>query len=149
MTLLLNRFAYLPDATLGTLLIPNGCTLYTIERPWKENKAFISCIPTGTYDLEWDSTGRVRDVPRLRNTHPRTQINIHVANYAHELHGCIAPGMDWDIDGKEAMVTNSRNAMELLLEYLLTTYDQTLDPTDGDSLNCSIVIENFVNAPGS
>ena len=114
--LLLERFAHLPKCTLGKLQLGNGALLYTIERPWQGNQKFISCIPDGEYELEWDTTGRIRNVPRLRNTAPRTQINIHVANYAHQLHGCIAPGLSYSLD--PLMVSNSKNAMDLLLEYL-------------------------------
>ena len=121
----LTRFAYLPQATLGRLEIDNGPTLYTIERPWKDNRPYLSCIPTNSagYELEWDRTGRIKDVPRLRHTNPRTQINIHAANYASELHGCIAPGLDWRVDGHVAMVLDSQEAMDLLLECTGTDWE--------------------------
>lgn len=121
----LHRFAYLPTATLGRLEVENGPTLYTIERPWLNNQSYISCIPTNAvgYELEWDTTGRIHNVPRLRHTAPRTQINIHSANYAHQLHGCIAPGLDWKVDGHDAMVIDSRKAMSLLLEVIGTHWE--------------------------
>lgn len=124
------RFAHLDQGTLGKLNIPGGPTLYTIERPWLNNKPFVSCIPTGVYPLEWDATGRIKYVPRLRETEPRTQINIHEANYASELHGCIAPGLGWSIEHERPMVTQSVAAMDLLKEFLV--YKRPL--RDKDSL---------------
>lgn len=139
--MLLKRFAYLPSATLGELFLNNGASLYTIERPWLNNQSFISCIPCGTYELEWDVTGRIKNVPRLRDTMPRTQINIHVANYARELHGCIAPGLDWKfISDKEVMVLQSRAAMGLILETL--DIPMGVVSSDGIPLNESIEIIN-------
>ena len=124
------RFAHLDQGTLGKLTIPGGPTLYTVERPWKNNEPFISCIPSGVYPLEWDTTGRIKQVPRLRNTGVRTQINIHTANHAGELHGCIAPGLTWSIDAGTPMVLNSRAALELLTEFITNKHPMR----DGDQL---------------
>ena len=134
-TIILTRFAYLEDCTLGHMILPNGAHLYSIERPWFDNEPFVSCIPDGVYPLEWDATGRILNVPRLRNTEPRTQINIHAANYASQLHGCIAPGLGYDL-GKR-MVTNSKKAMALLMEWINPA---ELAYADGESLNRDILI---------
>jgi len=116
--MILTRFASLPTGTIGRLEIPDGPTLYTIERPWLDNRPWISCIPLGEYPLEWDTTGRVRGVPRLRDTGPRTQINIHTANHPTELQGCIAPGLRWTVNDQAPKVTDSRAALALLLEHI-------------------------------
>lgn len=65
---------------------------YTIELPWKNNQARVSCIPEGRYELvkRWSRKFhrhvQVLDVPERKN------ILIHPANEAlHELKGCIAP----------------------------------------------------------
>lgn len=121
----LTRFAQLPDATLGRLEIAGGPTLFTIERPWQNNEPYVSCVPPGVYPLEWDTTGRIKNTVRLRDTEPRTQINIHAANRAEELHGCIAPGLNWQVNGQEASVTHSKKAMGVLLEIL--TPDEPVD----------------------
>ena len=136
-TLGLTRFAYLEDCTFGHLILPTGAHLYTIERPWLDNEAFVSCIPEGTYPLEWDATGRIQDVPRLMDTQPRTQINIHVANYARELHGCIAPGLGYDL-GKR-MVTDSTKAMALIMESMPSAWGGM---PDGEDLNAQLIISS-------
>ena len=132
----LTGFAYLDDASLGKLRL-GDVTLYTIERPWLDNLAMKSCIPEGAYPLEWDTTGRIKDVPRLRETEPRTQINIHAANYAHELHGCIAPGLSYDL--KPVMVQHSRAAMKYLLDFMRV---DELNTNDGDALGYELVINS-------
>ena len=129
MIITLHRFAHLQQGELGWLEIPNGPMLYTLERPWVDNKPFISCLPYGDYPLECDKKGRIRDVPGLRNTEPRWQINIHKANYVHELHGCIAVGMEWEVKKQEPMVWSSGEALDLLLEVIA---DKAL--TDGSTL---------------
>ena len=120
----LTRFAVMPEGTLGRMNFPSGAQLYTIERPWIENRPFVSCIPAGVYQLEQDLTGRVHG-PRLRAVPGRSQINIHPANKPHELQGCIAPGLDWRVDYHTPMVTSSNEAMAIFNEYAIPrTHDR-------------------------
>jgi len=107
----LDRIAYLPEATVGRLMI-DGCeTLYTIERPWIAGRApggapNVSCVPDGVYSLVRHARPNGDVCVALRNPScgvyysqehvpaagGRTLILIHSANYASELQGCIAPG---------------------------------------------------------
>lgn len=149
MNLFLTRFAYLDQGTLGRIQIENGPLIYTLERPWLDNKPFISCIPEGDYALEWDTTGRIRNVPRLRGTEPRTQINIHIANYPEQLQGCIAPGLRWEIQGQSPSIARSSNAMELLLE-VIGMYQSYQDgdimvDVDGQPINLIITSANALS----
>lgn len=81
---------YDPEGTNGKILYEGRLVTYTIELPWKNNQARVSCIPEGTYELvkRWSPKfGRhwkVMDVPG------RKDILIHPANEAlRELKGCI------------------------------------------------------------
>lgn len=146
MIILLTRFLHFPNSTIGLVEIPNGPRFYSVERPWEGNEPFMSCIPIGLYQLEWDTTGRIRNVPRLRRTEPRTQINIHVANRASELHGCIGLGMDYAIEGYEGYVKDSKKAMDLFLE--LVRPNRSIVNRDGEALvrdseNIFLAIEDF------
>ena len=78
--------------TLGTLTLPNGWECSTIERPWLNNTVNISCIPAGTYQVAEFSGNKYKDVFQILNVPQRTYILIHVANWSHELHGCIGVG---------------------------------------------------------
>ena len=88
----LTRYALFDDRTLGRLVV-DGEVFYTVEKPWKDNKPFVSCIPAGRYTItKGDSprfgpnTWQVMDVPQ------RTHILFHVGNTADDVVGCIAVG---------------------------------------------------------
>ena len=122
-TVTLVRFKHVDEGTLGKLTLPNDEQLFTVEPPWADNQKGKSCIPTGTYTVKRDRTGRfqyfaVRDVPE------RTAIEIHPANYfinpgtgRQELHGCIAPGLSLNA-AHPASVNSSRAACNKLLEVM-------------------------------
>lgn len=94
----LERFAYMPTqtgmGTFGKLTIPErNFSCYTVEQDWEDNTPWKSCIPEGGYVLKRSFYHRgnyecfeVMDVPR------RQFIKIHMANFAEQLFGCIAPG---------------------------------------------------------
>lgn len=106
--------------TLGefTFIGINGevIKLFSIELPWKNNERNISCIPKGKYKVITTMSTRFKvnmwlllDVPK------RDGVRIHPANYARQLNGCIALGLDkadLDKDGK-ADITSSKTAIEI------------------------------------
>jgi len=122
MILTLKRLAFLDDCTLGVLSIGNVPFCFTVERPWLNNKPYVSCIPAASYPVKWVSTetagnrnGRGLGV---ENVDGRTLIRIHVANYAHEVAGCIGVGLQrWDFRGKRG-VGPSTPALEELMDRL-------------------------------
>ena len=89
--IMIKRFCYHPMGILGVLWVA-GRKFYTVERPWKDNIPYESCIPEGEYDLSWREspkfgwTYEVKDVPN------RTHILIHVANYPQDVVGCVGLG---------------------------------------------------------
>lgn len=109
------------SSTTGKLILPwikEHPTIYTMEKAWKDNKKNISCIPIGIYVCKPHVTinrkGIKRDTWQLQNVKDRSGINFDIANYAHELLGCIAVGFGI-ADNKQQMITNSANAMGYLL----------------------------------
>lgn len=110
------------EATQGMLYIP-GYACYTLERPWVNNKPFISCIPEGTYEAEKfqsPTRNKMLDgwVVLLKNVTNRTWIEIHTANKVSELSGCIAVGqMKNGTDGMPG-VFESTDAMREILALL-------------------------------
>ena len=118
------------DRTEGILTLPDGQQIAALERPWLDNKPSISCIPAGHYKFVRDTHGRFqwfrvlnvivdRDKTgkhrwyRLRNVDKRSDIEIHIANLASELMGCIAPCMYI----KDGVGYGSREACELILAW--------------------------------
>ena len=42
---------YYPKGTNGNILYKSRLMMYSIELPWKDNLAQVSCIPEGRYEL--------------------------------------------------------------------------------------------------
>ena len=122
--------------TLGVLSL-NGKTWQTIERPWiagllPGGLAGRSCVPVGHYELELHDSEAHPETwalvnPSLGVVHfppgPRSACLIHPANYAHELRGCIAPGL---VRATQA-VFNSREAFAQLKTALPWRSGHTLE----------------------
>ncbi|AYA64321.1 DUF5675 family protein [Alteromonas sp. RKMC-009] len=103
---------YFPDRTESELTMPDGTKICFLERPDLNNIPFKSCIPEGVYIVDRDYTGQ-HQFYRLRDVEGRTDIEIHLANYVHQLAGCLAPCMKI-VDG---VGINSEAAMDILLEW--------------------------------
>ena len=115
--------------TQGILTIGDA-RFYTMEQPWRDNAIGHSCVPEGVYTLSphvSPSKGQcfILDNPALNvyAAYPppdggRSLILIHSANFASQLQGCIAPGLErGQIDGVDA-VLDSRVAMSRVLNLL-------------------------------
>jgi hypothetical protein len=100
------------ETTLGLL---DG-RWWTVERPWKDNARSISCIPTGTYQVTRHLSPSKGECFAIHNVEGRDHILIHVANWSHDVEGCIGPGMGVNL--KQSMVTSSGAAMKELLDEL-------------------------------
>lgn len=92
--------AYLPSGTFGDLYVNDRFLCHTVERPWINNKAGLSCIPEGVYSLEkylspshgesYIVSGGM--VEKFKNNNGnRWGILFHTANLPRQLAGCIAP----------------------------------------------------------
>lgn len=91
--LTLTRFAHLPSAELG-ILRWEGSAVWSLERPWLDNRLEVSCIPVGRYQVRRWSSARFPISLEVLGTAPRTYILIHPANRPEQLKGCIALGLD-------------------------------------------------------
>ena len=84
----------------------------TLERPPLDNQNGISCIPVGTYQAEIYQSPTKGSVYLLQNVPGRTMIEIHAANWVHELLGCIALGMSRGTYNGELGIGSSRAAID-------------------------------------
>ena len=101
---------------------------FSIERPWLSNIPFKSCIPPGEYLIKPISTKKHPDSFFLENKDlgvswssntTRTEIEIHIANYVHDVVGCMGPGLELHRKiGKNPMVGRSADAMKMLNELI-------------------------------
>tara|TARA_R110002074_G_scaffold299959_2_gene471361 strand:- start:122 stop:607 length:486 start_codon:yes stop_codon:yes gene_type:complete len=106
----LERFAYHPDGTMGSMLVGDQ-RFYSIERPWLENAPNVSCIPEGTYSVGWRESPRFGETWHIQDVPGRTHILIHAANFPHDVEGCIGLGTR-TMDAKIA-VGSSRRGVKL------------------------------------
>ena len=117
-----------PDHTLGKLFDDqHNLICYTIEKPYLDNQKDISCVHAGTYDFLPRHSPTQGDTYYLSNPEldvtlddpaGRTFIQWDVANWEHQLLGCIAGGLSMGIlDGKTA-VMNSSGAKRKLMKLL-------------------------------
>lgn len=128
MKLLLNRWGYTPKGTFGTLILPGGESYYTVERPWRDNKPYVSCVPEGDYKLVWLPT--TTQVPQSWGAHSwyleggtvaihggkeRSRCCFHVGNTMDDINGCVAPGLEL---GRSWMVGRSMDALEEMIQFL-------------------------------
>ena len=120
MLAILERFAYTPFCTLGTLTY-NGRSLVTIEKPWLGNMPYESCIPEGVYTCKRYRSERFPNTFEITDVEGRSHILFHVGNSAKDVEGCIALGQYVDQDKYE--IRNSRFAFR---EFMADTskYDE-------------------------
>ena len=83
---------YFLTGTNGQLYNGEAFICFTIELPWKNNEACVSCIPEGRYELKKRYSALFKWHLYLKIVPGRQRITIHPANDAlKELTGCIAP----------------------------------------------------------
>ena len=114
----LERFAYSPVGTFGTLWLPENEILYTVERPWLDNQKRISCIPEGNYiclPRKYYRGGY--DAIHITNVPYRSYILFHRANTMHNVEGCIGVGTQLGAIHNLWAVLNSRNGFDLLMAW--------------------------------
>lgn len=121
------RRRYFVHGTFGTLELPDGTSLVTIECPWQNNQRNISCIPAGEYEMQKhksphngnrisitsDTLGVTRYGPSQRS-----HILMHKANLVESLEGCIAPGVRFGVIAGQWAVIDSEVAMNKIM-YLM------------------------------
>ena len=79
---------------IGRLLLPGGAWLFTLERPWLDNRTGVSCIPApGTYHAVWRQRPNKRHTYWLHDVPDRTWILIHSGNVVAHVQGCIMLGL--------------------------------------------------------
>lgn len=136
--LLLERLPSGAAETQGFLSFP-GIVLPTIEQEWRDDpdrpggESNNSCVPAGTYKLIPHTRGKdgkkvvalVNEslgVYYLEGDMPleggRFLILIHIANWSHNVVGCIGPGLGKTNSDQGPMVTSSAKAMRKLMAYI-------------------------------
>jgi len=119
------------------MLVVDGTRFFTIECPWLNNEAGKSCVPAGDYLLipyyspihgaTWCLHNPELNIYGNRTAVPlggRSCCELHSANFARQLQGCIALGLEGHplLDPITGMVSpaveDSRNAVVALRQIL-------------------------------
>ena len=91
---------------------------YTLELPWRFNRPNVSCIPADTYIFKMFDSPKHGMVYEAEAVPGRTSIQIHPANWAKQLLGCIALGRAVGlVEGVEGIM-GSRDAVQGLVDDL-------------------------------
>jgi hypothetical protein len=114
------------DGTYGTLRLPDGTVLNSLELPWKNNQPRISCIPPGSYKCKKRGSATFGEAYEVMGVPGRNAILIHAGNAAGSAEkgmkahsqGCILLGMDRGRQGNQKVITASKAAMKLFHEKL-------------------------------
>lgn len=137
-TIILQRWADHEDhGVLGEIYHEGKIICKTIERPFINNRPFVSCVPARTYELQPFTRKNGDEVyclvnhelniemmkSQLGGMDGRYAILIHKGNWMTDLAGCIAPGLDYGYgydkeQVKRLMVTNSTEATKKLFDYI-------------------------------
>lgn len=99
------------------VLVGKGFHCDVMEREWKDNEPFKSCIPEGHYTCVIDKTGKWQYF-RVKNVPNRDFIEGHPAMFPHELQGCMAYGETTGEIGGKAALLESPTAMMRFMEHL-------------------------------
>lgn len=122
----IERYAYTDEGTFGVLTY-GDFKCFTVERPWLNNQAKVSCIPEGEYVAVAYKSPKFGNVFAITGgtvslfpdaNHARSAVLIHPANTMDDLEGCVGLGSDHGtINGKPG-VTNSRTTIAKFYELL-------------------------------
>jgi len=94
-------------ATQGEMLFKNEIVAYTLEKPWRDNINYISCIPEGTYKCIKHSGDKFKNVWILLDVPGRDTVLLHNGNFITDTVGCILVGENFGIFKGLPTVTNS------------------------------------------
>ena len=115
---------YRTDCTLGTVVLPSGRLLRSLENPWLDNRPNISCYPEGAYLCRWlerSGSGKYKRVWHVTDVPGRSGILWHAGNTVDDTLGCTLPGLTHGtLYGKPAVLSSGAglNAMREELESL-------------------------------
>jgi hypothetical protein len=125
----LQRLTEAYGATIGRLTGP-GIDLWTLERPWLNNRQRESCIPPGDYRVQphgWKGWFQFQNVWGVASVPNRTGILFHPLNSVTETEGCIGVGKGVLLDGS-ARLLNSKAAIDIMRKLIgQTAFDLTID----------------------
>lgn len=128
-TVTITREPSTDDGTFGRLRAEHEDAIFecdTLELPWLHNRRSISCIPLGSFPVDWSHSGKFGACYRLRDVPERSGILIHAGNYAGDrtknrradVEGCILLGMSRGQIQAQRVISQSRHAIAAFAEFM-------------------------------
>lgn len=114
MNILVDRQWKTDVAVTGTMTVDGVQKYFTLELPESfeghPNVTNKTCIPAGTYPVQRLWSGHFGAMmPHITDVPGRNEIEIHVANFPHDILGCMGIGM---LRTSDASIGESREAFE-------------------------------------
>jgi len=119
---------YFKEGTYSYLYRADGSEVCCfVEKEWRNNKPFESCVPEGEYDLVPHNSPKYGECYALvaetlgvtvNGPSIRTACLVHIANKPSQLVGCAAPGLSFGFLVGEWCVSSSRLAFNALIKEL-------------------------------
>ena len=118
-TLRLKRLKSNSMGTLGILTLDGVEICQTLELPWVDNHANVSCIPDGLYFCIRDVYhAKGYEVFEIQDVKGRSQVLIHIGNYLKDTKGCILVGLQSGEANGQYCVYKSKPAFDALMKML-------------------------------
>jgi len=88
-TLTLKRISTNQEATFGVLIEDTEPFAVTLERPWAENRPYVSCIPAGVYTCVKVISPHFGKTFEILHVPGRSAVLFHKGNTPGDTEGCI------------------------------------------------------------
>lgn len=132
MTIKLKRIQSDHKRTFGEWTHPDGWSCWILENPWQGNEQTVSCIPDGTYRLEYRDSPLINRITKgkftggyeLVDVPGRTFIMIHHGNWVSNTDGCPLTGEKPTMILGELGVPNSMNTFIEIMSRLDAMSDE-------------------------
>lgn len=111
----LKRLSTFEDGTFGVLLDDKIPFAVTLEKQWKDNKRFISCIPNGNYLCKRVVSPKFGEVFQVMDVPNRGNILFHKGNLEADTEGCILIGEQFEtLNGRTAILQSGKGFTEFM-----------------------------------
>ena len=118
MTLELVRVGQSNRGTFGVLRYEQIPFALTLERPWVDNKANVSCIPAGLYTCQRVRSPKFGDTFEVMDVPNRSNVLLHKGNTLDDTHGCILVAEEFSGTFNHPMLASSARGFGELMQLM-------------------------------
>ncbi len=118
MTLELIRVGSSNRGTFGVLRHDQIPFALTLERPWVDNQANVSCIPVGHYTCQRMRSPKFGDTFEVTQVPNRSHVLFHKGNTVDETHGCILVAEEFSGTFDHPMLASSARGFGELMQLM-------------------------------